>query len=168
MRIALLIVDVQKEFMADEKYRRMLLDAAEYINEVSGYFRDAGQPVVIVQDLEAGDGPGSKGFEVADEIDTAPSDIVIRKMYGNSFWKTDLEQKLKDLDVQHVIVSGFSAAHCVLATYNGATERGFDVSMLQNGIAGLTQQQTDAAHLDRNVINYRAVRLILDLVSAAQ
>ena len=40
-----------------------------------------------------------------------------------------------------VIVSGLAAEHCVLFTYNGALERGYDASILQHEIAGFDKIQ---------------------------
>lgn len=168
MKIAFLIIDMQKEYFENKDFKISLNDATEYINEVSGYFRKEGQPVVHIQDKDAGDGPGSNGFEISDKINIADSDLFVTKTKCNSFYRTELENILRDLNVEYVIVSGFAAAYCVLFTYNGAIEKGFGVSMLQNGIAGTTKNQAKQTQFERDVINYKAVDFILNLIDNKQ
>lgn len=161
MSIALLIIDMQKEFYESEKYKNSLEDALEYINETANLFRKFDKPVIIIQDEEAGQGPGTKGYEVIDDLMTKDSDHWISKVYSNAFWKTDLEKLLNDLDVEFVVVSGFAAEYCVLFTYNGAWERDFKASMLQNGIVGNDPQMVKEAYAIRSFISIDALEFIL-------
>lgn len=161
MSIALLIIDMQKEFSKMEPCKDMLFNALEYINEVGHIFRKAGKPIIIIQDEEAGDGPGSEGYELMDDLEIMDSDIHLSKIYSNSFWKTDLEKILKSLDVEFVVVSGFAAEHCVLFTYNGALERGFGASILQHGIAGFDKDRLKDTQDTRAIISYQALEYML-------
>lgn len=163
MKAALLIVDIQKSFMIP-RFKDSLMQACAYINEVSTYFRDAGMPVVHIQDLSGGEGPGSDGFKVADEVLQAETDIYITKKHKNAFYETDLENVLKELDVDFVVVSGFAVPWCVLSTYLGAEERGFNVSFLQHGVAGEHQQDIERMQYQRDVINYKALHYLLQLL----
>jgi nicotinamidase-related amidase len=45
------------------------------------------------------------------------SDVHIHKTYGNAFNKTSLEDELRKLGVDTVIITGFCAEYCVLSTY---------------------------------------------------
>ncbi|WP_202708988.1 cysteine hydrolase family protein [Sporosalibacterium faouarense] len=161
MSIALLIIDMQKEFSEMEQCKIMISSALEYINEVGHLFRKAGNPIIIIQDEEVGDGPGSEGYELMDDLEIMDSDIYLSKIYSNSFWKTDLEKILKNLDVEFVVVSGFAAEHCVLFTYNGALERGFGASILQHGIAGFDKRRVKDTQNIRDVISYQALEYML-------
>lgn len=161
MNIALLIIDMQKEFLNVEPCKEMLIDALDYINEVSQYFRKAKKPVIIVQDMEVGNGPGSKEYELVDELTTKDSDIYITKVHSNAFWQTDLENILKKLNVEFVVVCGFAAEHCALFTLNGAIERGFGASFLQNGLAGFSIERVKDTQALRAVISYQALKFIL-------
>lgn len=161
MSIALLIIDMQKEFMGVEKCRESIDDALEYINETSKIFRNVEKPVIIIQDEEVGEGPGSDGYDLMEELIVKDSDYRISKFYSNAFWKTDLEKILKELDVEFVVVSGFAAEHCVLFTYNGALERGIGASVLQHGIAGFDKEQIKETQNLRAVISYEAIDYLL-------
>lgn len=156
MNIALLVIDMQEEFFANSQFKGMMEGAIEYINEAAGFFREAGCPVVIVQDEEATD-----GFDTVKEIKIEESDIRLTKQFSNAFWKTDLEKILKDKGVEFVVVSGFAAEYCVLFTLNGAEERGFGTSLLQHGVAGLTKEAVEKTHLLRPTISLETLYFML-------
>lgn len=164
MNVAFLIVDVQKEYIENPIFKDQLKPAAEYINEVSKYFRDANRPVIHIQHSTAGGGDGTEGFKVASEIVQKDTDIYITKDFGNGFWKTSLENILIENDVNYVIISGLSASHCVLSTYNGAFERGFEASLLQHGLIGHSIESVKMVENERNLISYSAVKYILGLL----
>ncbi len=164
MNLAFLIVDVQKEYVENPIFKDQLKSAAMYINQVSEYFRDAKRPVIHIQHATAGGGFGNEGFKVAEEITQKDTDIYITKDFGNAFWKTDLEERLKAFEVDYVIISGLSASFCVLATLNGALERGFKASLLHHGLLGHSIESVKIIENERNLISYSAVKYILDLL----
>ncbi len=160
MRAAFLVIDVQKAFikhMGQDKLDLML----EYINEVSEMFRKAKCPVVMIQDLEAGDGPGSRGFELVDGLHVHSEDYRVEKAFSNSFWKTGLEEYLKKEEIEFLVISGFAAEYCVLFTYNGADERGFKPVILQNGVAGISEVGEQSLITHRNLISFVAIEHML-------
>lgn len=161
MNVALLVIDMQKEFIENDICKESLCSALEYINETSNIFRKANMPVVIIQDEEAGDGPDSKGYELIDDLITNDSDIFISKFYSNAFWKTELDDVLKKENVDYVIVSGFAAEHCVLFTYNGALERGYDASILQHGIAGFDKMQVKETQYLRSTTSIESLNYFI-------
>ncbi|WDV45792.1 cysteine hydrolase [Clostridiaceae bacterium M8S5] len=161
MSIALLIIDMQKEFNNNESCKKSLKNALEYINEASSMFRNANKPVIIIQDEEVNHGPDSEGFELIDELVIHSSDHRVTKLYSNAFWKTSLADLLKSLEVNFVVISGFAAEHCVLFSLNGALERGFNASILQNGIAGFDEEIIKQTQLCRPIISLEALDYIL-------
>jgi len=166
MSIALLVIDMQKEFEVIDRCKVHLEDAVAYINEASGIFRAAGKPVVFIQDEEAGEGPGSEAYEIMDSIDREEGDLYISKFYSNSFWKTKLEEVLADHSVEFVVIAGFAAEHCVLFTYNGALERGFGASILQHGVAGFDLHEIKNLQHLRSVVSLETVDFMLEKIGA--
>lgn len=160
MKVALLIVDMQRGCREATPCKSAFDNSVEYINEVSQYFRKKDYPVVIIKDIEVGS-PGTLEFECIEDLVVLDKDIVIHKQYSNSFWETELDIVLKKLEVDCVIVSGFAAEHCVLFTYNGACERGYKAFLLQNGIAGFDEEEIKRIQLLRPVINYEALEYFL-------
>lgn len=159
-KTAFLIVDMQKNCKELTSFKKSFEEAADYINEVSEFFRKNNYPVVIIRDVEGG-GPGTEGFECIDELLTSEKDFFINKSFCNAFWKTELDNTLKQEDVDCVVISGFAAEHCVLFTYNGAVERGYHTFLLQNGVAGFDEEEAKRIQLLRSVVSYEALEYFL-------
>ena len=159
-KVAFLVIDMQKNCKEATPCKASFEKAVEYINEVSQYFRERNQTVVIIQDVEAG-GPETEGFKCVEELVVSEKDFFVHKTYSNSFWNTELDNILKSEGVDCVIISGFAAEHCVLFTYNGAIERGYNTYLLQDGIAGFDDEEIKRIHLLRAVINYGALEYFL-------
>ncbi|MGG6310826.1 isochorismatase family protein [Paenibacillus macerans] len=159
MKPALLIIDMQQAFLTDPRIQTEVPGVCEYINAVADMFRKAGRPVVAVQDLDGGE--GTPGFEVIPEVKLAESDLKLTKAWNNSFWKTDLEQLLREHDTDFVVVCGFAAEYCVTFTFNGALERGFGAAILQKGILGEHADSVSMVYRDRSLISYAVLRALL-------
>ncbi|MBU3144375.1 isochorismatase family cysteine hydrolase [Clostridium sp. CF012] len=160
-KVALLVIDMQKNCKDDTSCTSSFEKAVEYINEISQYFREKKLPVVIIQDVEAG-GPETEGFKYVEELVVSENDFFVHKSYSNSFWKTELDTILKNEGVDCIVISGFAAEHCVLFTYNGAIERGYNTFLLQNGIAGYDNDEIKRIQLLRSVVSYEALEYFLE------
>jgi len=153
---ALLVIDVQKAFYElDPTMTKSLHDAVEYINAAIELFRERGLPVICIQhkDEEQNLVPGEEGFDLPDDLAILPSDVHIHKTYGNSFNKTPLEDILRELDVDTVIITGFCAEYCVLSTARGAEDLDLSPIVLRGSLAS------------GNLKNIRFVETISDLIS---
>lgn len=136
MKLALMVIDMQKEFYRGEVVAQMDR-AAEYINYILPKFEEKGLPIIWVQDKDEGEGvvPGKEGFEFIDSLKPKPESIRIHKTYGNSFNKTGVDEVLKEQGVDTVVMTGFCAEYCVLSTYRGAKDLDYFPVLLKNGIA---------------------------------
>lgn len=156
-KIALLVIDMQKGCKEDTPCKNEFDTAVLYINEAARIFRERNLPVIMVQDMEVGGGPGSEAFEVVEAIDKSDTDIMVHKKHCNSFWETNLDEILKEKGIEFVVISGFAAEYCVLFTYNGAAERGYEAALLQNGVAGFDLEEIKKIQLLRPVISLGAL-----------
>ena len=68
-------------------------------------------------------------------MDVLASDVHIHKTYGNAFNKTPLHAELQRLGVDTVIITGFCAEYCVLATYRGAEDLDLTPVFLRGALA---------------------------------
>ena len=59
---------------------------------------------------------GTPGESIIVELDRNPEDYVLPKRRFSAFFKTDLDQTLRTLGVDVVLVTGISTAVCVLTT----------------------------------------------------
>jgi len=112
MKPALFVIDVQNDFFnINQTCSDSLKSAIEYINAAISLFRKKKLPIIVIQHKseEQGLAPGKSGFDVPESVKLEPQDIRIVKTYGNSFTKTGLAEKLRELGVDTVIVTGFCA-----------------------------------------------------------
>ncbi len=160
MTIAMLIIDLQKCFVSEYPDARSVESATEVINYVAGIVRKAGHTVIHVQDVADAEYYSEEELGFIDEITVESADLLIKKTHGNAFWKTELEETLKSLGVDLLIISGQAAEHCVVFTYNGARERGFRPVILQRGVASSRPGRVEAIEQDRNVISYSVIEAL--------
>ena len=80
-KVALLVIDMQKNCKEATSCKESFEKAVEYINEISQYFRKKKYPIVIIQDVEAG-GPETDGFNCVDELEVSDNDYFV-----NNFMK---------------------------------------------------------------------------------
>jgi nicotinamidase-related amidase len=90
--------------------------------------RSAGIPIIHVQHS---DGPGSlydiEGESGAIVAQVAPRDDepVVVKQYPNSFVQTDLENELKSVGAENLVIAGFMTHMCVNSTARGGFNLGY-------------------------------------------
>lgn len=143
MSTALVIIDVQNAILHGkaEGARQAVIDTAldAMIGRLAGLQIEARQadiPVILIQH----DGPaghrlarGSAGWNIRAELAPKAGDIVVHKTASDSFYATDLQQRLMQRGVRHLIVGGCMTQFCVDTTCRSAVAHGFDVTLLADG-----------------------------------
>lgn len=164
MKPVLLVIDIQKEFFRNPTTSQSLNDAIEYINAAIALFRKKHLPIVCVQHMDKKEGlvPGKDGFESPQNLDILPSDLHVIKTYGNSFNKTPLAEKLRELDVDTVIITGFCAEYCVLSTYRGAEDLDLKPILLRGSLASVTRENITFVERVSDIISYGGLEKILE------
>lgn len=164
MKPVLLIVDVQKAFFQIDPTTTQSLDKAiEHINAAINLCRDRQLPVICVQHMAPEDKlvPGEKGFELPDQLHIFDSDVHIHKTYGNAFNQTPLADELRRLGVDTVIITGFCAEYCVLATYRGAEDLDLSPILLRGSLASSTPEHIRFVESISDIISYGALKKVL-------
>jgi nicotinamidase-related amidase len=165
MKTALLVIDVQNMFFSDKPARLAELEnAAEYINAAIDLFRKKNLPIVCIQHMNPEDNlvPGQTGFDVPDILNILPGDVHIHKTYGNSFTKTPLAEKLRALGADTVVVTGFAAEGCVLATVRGAEDYDFTSMILRSSIIGGKPGVAPLVESINEIISYDVLCKVLE------
>ena len=144
MKPALIIIDMLKDTFEKHPDAFISKEALKFvptINRLSSIFRDKGFPVIFSCDSFLEDDfifqgkmkphsiRGTEGANVIDQLDKELSDIVSEKRRFSAFFKTDLDQTLRDLDCDTVVVVGISTHICVLSTLIDAVA--FDFKAIQ-------------------------------------
>ncbi|WP_088071808.1 cysteine hydrolase family protein [Gottfriedia luciferensis] len=157
MKSAFLIIDMQKNLLQDQEEVMNVESACEYINHVADLFRAKNHLVIHVQDMEGANEDNSESYSIIPEINVLEQDLCITKEHSNAFWDTKLEQILHENGVNLIVIAGFAAEHCVLFTYNGANERGFNAVILQHGILSTKSDVITQTYRDRNIVSYKVI-----------
>ncbi len=113
---------------------------------------------------------GTWGGEIRPEFEPQPGDIVALEHWCSSgFANTDLDLQLKKHGVHKLIVIGLIATTCVEATVRFAAELGYEVTMVKDAPADLSDEKMHAA-LDINIPNYATAIVttneVVDLISS--
>lgn len=164
MKTALLIIDIQNEFFnLNQACSDSLKSAIEYINAAISLFREKNLPIVVIQHKseEQSIVPGASGFDVPESVKLEPQDIRIVKTYGNSFIKTGLAQKLRNLRVETLVLTGFCAEYCVLSTYRGAEDFDFTPIILKGSLASDNAKHIRFVEEITETISYGALKTFL-------
>jgi nicotinamidase-related amidase len=143
MTTALLIIDVQNAILAGKgtPERQPIIDAAldETVSRLQS-LRDeahrAGAPVILVQhDGDPGHrlAVGTDGWAIRPELSPAEGDTVVHKKSSDSFFQTDLADRLAERNVTHLIVGGCMTQFCVDTTVRRAVSLGYNVTLVADG-----------------------------------
>ena len=163
---ALLVVDIQNEYLPvmDQKDVKPGMEA---INTVIGMFRKYQYPVIRVQHTQIGQGPapGTEAFEFPKTVPVTVDDPQIIKNYPSAFTKTSLDSLLKARGCNTVYLCGLSAVGCVLATYFGAMDRGYDTYMVRDAIISHNADYTDVIRNITGALPLPFVELNLKVLS---
>jgi nicotinamidase-related amidase len=143
MPSALLIIDVQKAILRGKgtAARQPAIDAAldRMVNRLAELQRKArahNVPVILVQhdgDTDHRLATGTEGWQIRGELKPAAGDLVVHKTASDSFFETDLKERLKERGIGHLIVGGCMTQFCVDTTCRRAVSLGYDVTLLADG-----------------------------------
>ncbi len=102
---------------------------------------------------------GTKGAEVVAELHPGEHDIVIEKSTYSGFYNTRLDKTLKNLGINSLRLTGCVTHICVLFTASDAVLRDYKVTVIEDGIAGLSKEDHDAAlRIMKNVLGINIVK----------
>ena len=82
---------------------------------------------------------GTPGTEVIREL-VRPSDLIVEKSRDSGFYDTVLDDKLQELGVKTVVVTGISTQICVQTTAADAFFRGYKVWVPEDCVFSLTEE----------------------------
>ena len=140
MKEALLIIDVQNDYFpggTNELVRPY--EVEKKIQELIADSRKNGRPVIYIQHFNPPDDSffleGTKGAEISERIKPEAGDKVIVKRYPNSFLETELDEYLKSLQVDTLIICGMMTHMCVDTTVRAAMDYGYQVKLAADACA---------------------------------
>jgi nicotinamidase-related amidase len=138
---ALVLVDIQKDYFPGGAHP---LEGPEAAAAAAGRlleaFRSAGEPVVHVRHLWDEEEatfmrPGTAGIEIHPAVAPLDGETVIEKAHPNSFLETPLEEHLRSVGANELVVCGMMTSMCVDATVRAAVDLGFDTTVAHDACA---------------------------------
>lgn len=163
IRPALLVIDVQNEYLPFMSEEGKSL-SFRMINGCIWLFRQKGLPIIRVYNTHPQWGPkiDSEAFAFPSAITVTEDDPKIVKHFPSAFRKTDLDSVLKKKGCNTLFLCGLSATGCVLATYHGAAEKGYDVFMVKDAVMSPNRTDTKVIEDISNSVNFQTLTFMLD------
>lgn len=150
---ALIIIDMLNDFIApgaplEVPAGRQIVPAIKNRLEEA---RGKGVPVIYLCDAHAPDDPefrvwpphavaGTAGALVVDDLAPGEGERVVAKTTYSGFFNTELEELLRELGADHLVLTGVVTNICILYTAVDALMRGFRVSVPPDCVAGLNEE----------------------------
>lgn len=128
---ALLMIDIQNAMFGPDEIchepERMLANAADLLTRA----RAAGVPVFFVQHCEANSpfAPGNAGWQINSRVAPDAGEPVIEKWACSSFYKTDLDQRLRAAGIDTLVIAGLQSEFCVDTACRVAQTLGYGVTL---------------------------------------
>jgi nicotinamidase-related amidase len=126
-RRVLLVVDVQNGVVLDAWNRDEIVSRMAAIVVAA---RAHGLPIVWVQHNEPEMPIDSEYWHLVPELKIGLNEPLVHKQFRSSFEDTDLEDKLAELQANHLIVIGAQTNNCIRSTVYSALEKGYDVTLI--------------------------------------
>lgn len=138
MKTALLIIDMQNDFCKPEA-PLFVPNNPEIIPKIKKEIEKAKKENILViytQDWHKPDDPefkiwpkhcvtSTEGAEIVEELAPQKGDIIIKKSTYSAFFKTGLENKLKEYGIEILELTGCVTNVCILFTAFDAYKRGY-------------------------------------------
>jgi len=152
-RTALLVIDLLNDFVL-EGAPLQVPDARKIVAPIRAQIEKARKqdiPIFYLCDRHRADDPefkvwprhavqGTPGAEVIAELAPAEGDWVVPKTSYSAFFNTDLDERLRESGVEHLIFTGFVTNICVLYTAVDAYMRGYTVEVPEDCVGGLNEE----------------------------
>lgn len=162
-KIAVLVIDMQNDFLADDAPIKCAggMAIVPSIQKLLTVARKKGVPVIYTQEAHRvekvdfglelqGDEPehcleGSKGVQIIPELALQKGDFLIIKRRYSAFFATDLDILLRGLGIQLLVLTGVATDVCVKATAQDAQQFNYRVVVPRECVAGTNEARHEAA-----------------------
>lgn len=157
-RCAVLTNDLQYDLVNKNEERRTAVE--EFTPKMTSFLaemRTLGVPIVHLQLINKEDDPraerydgwlpvtkGSDGARIIAEF-LAEKDIVVEKNKDSGFFETDLDERLKELGVDTVVITGMQTQICVQTTAADGFFRGYNVIVPPDGVVSANPEDKERA-----------------------
>lgn len=132
-KTAFIIIDVQKGMFLEEDPIYHGKELISNLKILLSRARASGIPIFYMQhNAPSGNllTPGSKAWEIDNEIAPLKQDRVIQKTTPDSFYKTKLSEELRKQNINHLVLAGIQTEMCVDTTCRRAFSMEYEVTLV--------------------------------------
>jgi nicotinamidase-related amidase len=141
---ALILIDVQKGFHDSYWGGRNNPEAEKHIEVLLECFRSHNIPVIHVQhmsvEVQSPLRPDRPGSEFIPGLGPKNDEKVFQKSVNSAFIGTNLEQYLRQNQLQRLVFVGFTTDHCVSTSTRMAANLGFDATIVADATVAFARQ----------------------------
>lgn len=141
MKKALLVIDVQNGLVEQKNFCNQL----EKIKSLIKRFNSDDSPVIFLkqvdEDKESIFCRDSHSSEIVSDF-TGDIKHLIEKTTADSFYRTNLEEELSKLSVEHLYICGFNTEFCCMFTAITAFSRGYKVTFVEDATGSVNDEST--------------------------
>ncbi len=128
-RMALLIVDVQNGVIQSAYNKDQVV---ENINIMISKARASKVPIIWVQHTDNELIKNTQEWKIDPRLEQSSDDYYIEKGFNSSFEKTNLDELIKQLGVNKIVLMGAASNWCIRATAYASLERGYDLCLISD------------------------------------
>ncbi|MGM0405376.1 MAG: cysteine hydrolase family protein [Thermoplasmatota archaeon] len=148
---AVIVIDMIYDFVHGKFGGKGAQDIIDNLKTFLNEAENHGIPIIFVEDSHSSEDPeldvwgehameDSEGSERISELKNI-NGIDVKKNTFDAFYGTELEEVLKCKDVEKVILTGVSTDICVQNTAAGALYRGFDITVIEDCTAAISEEK---------------------------
>jgi len=173
---ALIIIDMLEDFVREEAPLEVPSTRAiiPFLQKEIKKARKLKIPIIYVCDAHSKDDiefkkygwlphciKGTEGARIIEELKPEEGDIIVEKKTYSGFYNTELEKVLREKNIENLYLTGCVTHICVLFTASDAVLRGFNVYVLEGGVAGLDEEDHKAGlRIMKNVLGVKIIKEI--------
>ena len=91
---------------------------------------------------------GTWGAQIVEALHPPDDEYRVAKRRYSGFYETDLDLRLRELGVAHVILAGVVTNICVRSTAHDAFFRGYDVIVVEDCVAATSEREQESSLYD--------------------
>ncbi|MDI7260340.1 MAG: isochorismatase family cysteine hydrolase [Thermodesulfobacteriota bacterium] len=176
MKPAIIVVDMVKDIFKEGSRLPVTKEAREILPNLQRLLEESrkrGIPVIFACDsflegdfifkgrMKVHSLRGTKGSEVIDDLKPKSADIILPKRRFSAFFKTDLDQTLRLLGVDTIVVTGITTEVCVLATALDGLCHDFSAILLEDCCASRSKEMHQRClNLYRDFVLYPLLKVM--------
>jgi nicotinamidase-related amidase len=153
MKTAVLVIDMIEEFVTGRLDNPRARAVVPRVKRLLGAARGTGSKVVYVTDAHlpgidhefqvwgAHAEAGSPGAKIVPELKSEPGDYRLDKRRYSAFYATGLDELLRELKIEAVILTGVVTNICIQHTAADAYYRGYKVIVPEDCVDALTNKE---------------------------